>query len=84
MNRSTIVALLSCWIAFVVPASAQTELSQFGKNRVQYKNFNWRYYSSDNFDIYFYDGGQENALIAAKFLEKEFENEELLAEDDEE
>jgi hypothetical protein len=73
MNKSTIVTLLSCWIAFVVPAIAQTDQSQFGKNRVQYKNFNWRYYSSDNFDIYFYDGGQENALIAAKFLEKEFE-----------
>jgi hypothetical protein len=54
-------------------AFAQVERGEFGKNRVQYKDFNWRYYSSDNFDVYFYDGGQGNALIAAKFLEKEFE-----------
>ncbi|MEQ9442168.1 MAG: translocation protein TolB [Cyclobacteriaceae bacterium] len=52
---------------------AQINREQFGKNRVQFKNFNWQFYSSDNFDIYFYEGGQDNALIAAKFLEKEFE-----------
>ena len=52
---------------------AQIAQEQFGKNRVQYKNFNWRYYSSDNFDIYFYDGGESNAQVAAKYLEKEFE-----------
>ena len=54
-------------------AQAQIAQEQFGKNRVQYKNFNWRFYSSDNFDIYFYDGGENNARIAAKYLEKEFE-----------
>ncbi len=52
---------------------AQISKDQYGKNRVQYKNFNWQFYSSDNFDIYFYEGGQDNALIAAKYLEKEFE-----------
>ena len=40
---------------------------------MQYKSFNWQYYSSDNFDVYFYEGGKNNALVAAKFLEKEFE-----------
>nr|WKN36778.1 translocation protein TolB [Tunicatimonas sp. TK19036] len=52
---------------------AQISREEFGKNRVQFKNFDWRFYSSDNFDVYFYEGGQDNALIAAKFLEKEFE-----------
>ncbi len=55
------------------PAWAQIEPEQFGKNRVQYRNFSWQFYSTDNFDIYFYEGGQSNALVAAKFLEKEFE-----------
>jgi hypothetical protein len=54
-------------------AWAQIEPEQFGKNRVQYREFNWQFYSTDNFDIYFYEGGQSNALVAAKFLEKEFE-----------
>lgn len=51
----------------------QVTRDNFGKNRVQYKNFDWRFYSSDNFDIYFYEGGQENARIAAQYLEKEFD-----------
>lgn len=48
-------------------------MQQFGKNRIQYKSFKWRYYSTENFDVYFYDGGNELAQIATKYLEKEFD-----------
>ena len=44
----------------------------FGQNRIQYKNFDWYYYSTNNFDIYYYPGGQEYALEAVNFLEDEF------------
>ena len=71
MTRLYFIALL--FILLTGTAQAQIVQEQFGKNRVQYKNFNWRFYSSDNFDIYFYDGGESNALVAAKYLEKEFE-----------
>ena len=54
-------------------AIAQEAMEKFGKNRVQYKNFKWRYYSTENFDIYFYDGGNELARIATEYLEKEFD-----------
>ncbi|MDF9797710.1 Tol biopolymer transport system component [Catalinimonas alkaloidigena] len=73
MNRFTYIPLIFLLVATTFSGHAQINTSQFGQNRVQYKNFNWRFYSSDNFDIYFYDGGQDNALIAAKFIEKEFE-----------
>ena len=52
---------------------AQEAMQQFGKNRIQYKSFKWRYYSTENFDIYFYDEGNEIAQIATKYLEKEFD-----------
>ena len=39
--------------------SAQTTQVQFGQNRVQYHPFDWQFYNSDNFTIYFYPGGQE-------------------------
>ncbi|MDN5201532.1 translocation protein TolB [Fulvivirgaceae bacterium BMA10] len=55
------------------PASAQQSIESFGKNRVQYKNFEWRYYSTDNFDVYFYEGGSDLAQIAARYLEDEFD-----------
>ncbi len=38
---------------------AQTTQVQFGQNRVQYHSFDWQYYNSNNFTIYFYPGGQE-------------------------
>ncbi len=33
----------------------------FGKNRVQHQNFNWLYYRTNQFDIYFYPTGKELA-----------------------
>lgn len=53
--------------------SAQLTKSSFGKNRLQYKEFNWRYYSTSNFDIYFYDDGQELAKLSAAFIEDEYD-----------
>ena len=46
---------------------------KFGKNRIQYKEFKWRYYSAENFDIYFYDNGHIMAKQAANYLEEEFD-----------
>lgn len=51
----------------------QMSIDDFGKNRLQFKIFHWRYLSSENFDIYYYDGGDQIAKQAAKYLEEEFE-----------
>ncbi len=40
----------------------------FGKNRVQYKEFQWTFYKFDDYDIYFYLGGKELALYTAKYV----------------
>ena len=37
---------------------------QFGKNKVQYKNFNYYYIQSKHFDVYFTDGGERLASFA--------------------
>ncbi|MEQ8629030.1 translocation protein TolB [Ekhidna sp.] len=55
-------------------AFGQHYTTPFGQNRIQYKNFDWYYYSTNNFDIYYYPGGQEYALEAIDFLEDEFVN----------
>jgi WD40 repeat protein len=39
----------------------------FGKNRIQYKEFLWTYYKFDDFDIYFYLNGRELAVATAKY-----------------
>jgi hypothetical protein len=48
--------------------------SEFGQNRIQYKSFDWIYYSTNHFDIYHYQGGKEYADQAIEFLEDEFNN----------
>lgn len=65
------------WMLLLVFATstlpAQNALEEFGKNRVQQKVFNWKYYSSTNFDVYYYEGGRDLALEATRFLESQFD-----------
>lgn len=39
--------------------------SQFGKNRVQYQEFEWKFVETKHFDIYFHQGGEYLAKFAA-------------------
>ena len=45
----------------------------FGKNRIQYRQFNWQYLSGDNFDVYYYDARKAIAQNALEYLEAEFD-----------
>jgi hypothetical protein len=67
------VFLVIILLLFGSKAYTQVPISEFGKNRVQYKKFDWRFYSTQNFDIYFYDGGADIAKMSVEFLEEEFE-----------
>lgn len=66
-------SLLIGFLLLCSDLSAQNISQGFGKNRVQYKNFEWFFYSAENFDIYFYQGGEDYAKAAAEFLEVEFD-----------
>ncbi len=39
--------------------------AQFGKNKVQYRSFDWYYIQSEHLDVYFYGGGRYLAEFAA-------------------
>ena len=52
-------------------AGAQVNAVEFGKNRVQYKKFKWKYYQSRNFNVYYYQNGEELAKFIAQSAEKE-------------
>lgn len=41
---------------------------EFGRSRVQYKDFFWTYYKFDRFDIYFYLNGKELAEHTAQYV----------------
>ena len=44
---------------------------EFGKNRVQWKDFHWSYYSYDSFDVYYYQGGDDLANYVLQYAKKE-------------
>ena len=44
---------------------------QFGKNRVQYKDFFWTFYRFDDFDTYFYLNGKNLAIYLSKYAEQQ-------------
>ncbi|MBV7533699.1 hypothetical protein [Chitinophaga sp. sic0106] len=50
---------------------AQTNTVEFGQNRVQFKNFKWRYYQSRHFNTYFAQNGLELGKYVVQIAEKE-------------
>src|ERR1044072_7720301 len=51
--------------------SAQVSSVEFGKNRVQYQKFNWKFYQTENFNTYFSQDGLELGKYVAQIAEKE-------------
>lgn len=59
----------------VIVAAGGTALSQnsvFGKNKVQYKKFDWSYIQTNHFDVYYSQGGYELAEYTAEALEASY------------
>lgn len=61
-------------ILFFIPIIAQAQGLTFGKNKVQYTNFDWQYIQSDHFDVYFYQEGYELAQFTAVAAEEAYES----------
>src|SRR6478609_3343615 len=62
-------------LVFVISFSsikAQHASETFGRNRIQYKSFSWKYLSSENFDLYFYGERRKAAQEALQYMESEF------------
>ncbi len=45
----------------------------FGKNKVQYRDFDWSYIQTPNFDIYFYGNNQDLAEFTSKVSEEAYD-----------
>src|SRR5213595_100611 len=60
-----IFLLLIAYSLLPVFSSAQVNAVEFGKNRVQFKKFKWNYYQTKNFNVYYYQNGEELAKFIA-------------------
>jgi hypothetical protein len=67
------IGRLSCALVFFLSIHADAQVSgvEFGKNRVQYQKFKWKYYQTNNFNTYFSQDGLEIAKYVAQVAEKE-------------
>ncbi len=49
------VALMICLAGLLFISDAHAQYFGFGKNRVQYSQFDWRFIQSEHFDVFYYD-----------------------------
>lgn len=54
-NKITLGLLLTLFVSTIIIEEAFSQFFSFGKNRVQYETFDWRFIETDHFDIYYYD-----------------------------
>ncbi len=67
-----VFGLLLLFLPFCI--SAQVNTVDFGKNRIQYKKFNWKFYQSPNFNVYYNQGGLELAKFVVQLAEEELDS----------
>ncbi|MGD8394634.1 MAG: BamA/TamA family outer membrane protein [Candidatus Eiseniibacteriota bacterium] len=75
MHRPTtlpgIVLLLALLAAALLPTDAGAQY--FGKNKVQYDDFEWAVIETDHFHVYFYKDEEDSAKDAARMAERAYE-----------
>ena len=71
--RSGIFTTLALILLCFSQVRAQQSRENFGKNRIQYRQFDWVYLSGENFDVYYYDSRKAVAQEALEYLEGEFD-----------
>ena len=69
-SHYTFLVLLGLFF-FTMEGTAQVNTVEFGKNRLQFKKFKWKYYQTTNFNSYFNQGGDALGKYVAQIAEKE-------------
>ena len=68
-----VASLLLSLLALAGPVRAQQAQEPFGRVRIQYKQFNWQEYTTQNFNVYYYESGQASARRIADYAEQELQ-----------
>ena len=69
-NRLRYILAILCLLA--TPAAAIAQGDYFGRNKVQYRDFDWQIISTPHFEIYYYQGEEEAAYDAARMAERSY------------
>src|SRR5215203_5883460 len=72
MKKMNVFSLIASLVLFLsIRSEGQVSTVEFGKNRVQYQKFNWKYYQTDNFNTYFSQDGLGLGKYVAQVAEAE-------------
>ena len=63
-------AFLACVLFLTLPATALAQGGYFGRNKVQYQQFDFQVLKTEHFDIYFYPEEEEAARMASRMAER--------------
>ncbi|HET9431286.1 MAG TPA: hypothetical protein VFO70_08915, partial [Chitinophagaceae bacterium] len=63
--------IATCLLLLTLDSAGQVSTVEFGKNRLQYQKFNWKYYQTDNFNTYFSQDGLGLGKYTAQIAENE-------------
>ncbi|MBI4418310.1 MAG: PD40 domain-containing protein, partial [Ignavibacteriales bacterium] len=69
MKRLAIIVAAVC----AACGSAQAQNSAFGKNKVQYRTFDWQFIQTNHFDVYYAQDGYELASFSGHSAEEAYE-----------
>ena len=58
---------------FILLLATSLNAQSFGKNKVQYRDFDWNFIQTPHFDIYYYGGEQDLAEFTADVAEESYE-----------
>jgi Tol biopolymer transport system component len=67
-DRLTLATAIILLATVVTPGEAQ----YFGKNKVQYRSFDWVVLESDHFEVYYYQGERKIAVDGARIAERAY------------
>ncbi len=72
-GRSQSLALTAALavLVFLLPSPAD---AQFGKNKIQYRDFDWKIYHSPHFDVYYYEQEAELLQKVVSFAESAYDH----------
>lgn len=66
------MSLLALIILLCIPGQGNAQFVYFGRNKVQFNNFEWKILKTEHFDIYYYDSLFSIASIGANIAEEAF------------
>lgn len=70
MMRSILASLALAILFFVPDVAAQTV--PFGKNKIQYRDFNWQILSGEHIDVYYYPEEEQLARLTLAYAEESY------------